>query len=57
MSELIKVGDYGYFYVVEGLLLSEGLRYSRHGQVVAQYGRHFASEDRLDYRYRTTLPR
>ena len=25
---------YGYFYVAEGLLLSEGLRYSRHGQVV-----------------------
>ena len=40
VSELIKVGDYGYVYVVEGLLLSEGLRYSRHGQVVAQYGRH-----------------
>ena len=43
---------YGYFYVAEGLLLSEGLRYSRHGQeIVAQYGRHFASTNRLDRRY------
>ncbi len=48
---------YGYFYVAEGLLLSEGLRYSRHGQVVAQYGRHFASTDRLDRRYHRFLGR
>jgi uncharacterized protein (UPF0332 family) len=48
---------YGYFYVAEGLLLSEGLRYSRHGQVVAQYGRHFASEDRLNRRYHRFLGR
>jgi uncharacterized protein (UPF0332 family) len=48
---------YGYFYVAEGLLLSEGLRYSRHGQVVAQYGRHFASEDRLNRRFHRFLGR
>ena len=48
---------YGYFYVAEGLLLSEGLRYSRHGQVVAQYGRHFASEDRLNRCYHRFLGR
>ena len=44
--------------MAEGLLLSEGLRYSRHGQeVVAQYGRHFASEGRLDRRYHRFLGR
>jgi len=48
---------YGYFYVAEGLLLSEGLRYSRHGQVVAQYGRHFANEGRLNRRYHRFLGR
>ena len=32
---------YGCFYVAEALLLSEGLRFSRYGQVVAQYGRRF----------------
>ena len=48
---------YGYFYVAEGLLLSDGLRYSRHGQVVAQYGRHFARADRLDRRYHRFLLR
>ena len=33
-------------------------RYSRHGQeVVAQYGRHFASEGRLDRRYHRFLGR
>jgi len=48
---------YGYFYVAEALLLSEGLRYSRHGQVAAQYGRHFASAGRLDRRYHRFLGR
>jgi uncharacterized protein (UPF0332 family) len=33
---------YGSFYVAEALLLTEGLQLSRHGQVVAQYGRLFA---------------
>ncbi len=48
---------YGYFYVAQGLLLSEGQRYSRHGQVVAQYGRYFASTNRLDRRYHRFLGR
>lgn len=33
---------YGCFYIAEALLLSEGLSYSRHSQVLAQFGRHFA---------------
>lgn len=36
---------YGYFYVAEALLLSKELRFSRHAQVVAQYGRHFVRTD------------
>ena len=44
--------------MAEGLLRSEGLRYSRHGQeVVAQYGRHFVSEGRLNRRYHRFLGR
>lgn len=42
---------YGYFYVAEALLPSEGLRFSRHGQVIAQYGRRFARTDLLDRRF------
>ncbi len=42
---------YGYFYVAEALLRSMGLEFSSHGQVLAQYGRHFAKEEILDRRY------
>jgi uncharacterized protein (UPF0332 family) len=42
---------YGYFYVAEALLLSKGLQFSRHGQVIAQYGRLFARTQILDRRY------
>lgn len=42
---------YGCFYVAEALLLSEGLSYSRHSQVVAQFGRHFAKTGELDASY------
>lgn len=42
---------YGYFYVAEALLLSMGLRYSSHGQVVGQYGLRFARTDLLDRRF------
>lgn len=48
---------YGYFYVAEGLLYTEGLRFSRHGQVVAQYGQRFAKTDLLDRRYHRLLGR
>jgi uncharacterized protein (UPF0332 family) len=39
---------YGYFYVAQALLESQGLRFSRHGQVLAQYGRLFAKTKILD---------
>ena len=48
---------YGYFYVAQGLLVSKELRFSRHGQVVAHYGRHSAATDRLDRRYHRLLGR
>ena len=46
---------YGCFYVAEALLLSKGLSYSRHSQVVAQYGRHFAKTGELDARHHRLL--
>lgn len=46
---------YGCFYVAEALLLSKGLSYSRHSQVVAQYGQHFAKTGKLDTRYHRLL--
>jgi uncharacterized protein (UPF0332 family) len=46
---------YGCFYVAEALLLSEGLSYSRHSRVVAQFGRHFAKVGELDARYHRLL--
>lgn len=46
---------YGCFYVAEALLFSEGLSYSRHSQVVAQFGRHFAKTGELDVRYHRLL--
>jgi uncharacterized protein (UPF0332 family) len=56
-EELLQGGDsdfaasrayFGYFYVAEALLDSKGLRFSRHGQVLAQYGRLFAKTEVLD---------
>ena len=41
---------YGYFYVAEALLLSEGLSFSRHAQVISQYRLHFAKSEVLDPR-------
>ncbi len=46
---------YAWFYVAEALLLSLGVRSSRHGQVIAQYGLHFAKEGLLDRRFHRTL--
>lgn len=48
---------YGYFYIAEALLLSQGLEFTRHGQVVAQYGLHFAKNSRLDVRFHRLLDR
>lgn len=46
---------YGCFYVAEALLLSKDLNYSRHSQVVAQYGQRFAKTEELDTRYHRLL--
>jgi uncharacterized protein (UPF0332 family) len=46
---------YGCFYTAAGLLFSKGLSYSRHSQVVAQFGRHFAKTEELDARYHRLL--
>lgn len=46
---------YGCFYTAEALLLSKGLSYSRHSQVVAQFGRHFAKTGELEARYHRLL--
>lgn len=48
---------YGYFYVAEALLLSKGLRFSSHGQVIGRYGQRFAKTDALDRRYGRLLAR
>jgi uncharacterized protein (UPF0332 family) len=59
-GRLLEAGDedfavsrayYGYFYVAEALLLSKGMIFSRHGQVLAQYGLHFAKTGLLDRRF------
>jgi uncharacterized protein (UPF0332 family) len=46
---------YGCFYTAEALLFSKGMTYSRHSQVVAQFGRHFAKTEELDARYHRLL--
>src|SRR3954471_14768832 len=39
---------YACFYTASALLLSRGLEFSRHGQVIAQYGFHFSRTRLLD---------
>ncbi len=65
-ERLLEAGDadfaasrayYGYFYVAEGLLLSKGFRFSRHSQVIGQYGFHFARTNLLDPRFHRLLDR
>ena len=46
---------YGCFYIAEALLFSKDLSYSRHSQVVAQFGRQFAKTKELDARYHRLL--
>lgn len=48
---------YGCFYIAQAMLLSEGLEYSSHGQVVAQFGLHFAKTNRLDPTFHRLLNR
>jgi uncharacterized protein (UPF0332 family) len=65
-ERLLQAGDndfgasrtyYGYFYIAQALLLSMGLSYGRHGQVIAQYGLHFAKTQRLDPAFHRFLDR
>lgn len=46
---------YGCFYIAQMLLRSRGLIFTRHGQVIAQYGLHFAKTGLLDTRFHTLL--
>jgi len=39
---------YGCFYIAQAMLLSKGLEYASHGQVIAQFGLHFAKTRELD---------
>jgi len=48
---------YGCFYIAQAMLLSEGLEYSSHGQVVAQFGLLFAKTKRLDPTFHRLLSR
>ncbi|HSS51745.1 MAG TPA: HEPN domain-containing protein, partial [Thermoanaerobaculia bacterium] len=48
---------YGYFYVAQALLLTEGLRFSSHGQILGQYGLRFAQPEKLDRRFHRLLRR
>lgn len=48
---------YGCFYVAEALLLTERLSFSRHGAVIAEYGRLFAKTERLDRGFHRLLQR
>ena len=48
---------YGCFYIAQALLLSKGLEFSSHGQVLAQYGLHFSKTRLLDPIYHRLLDR
>lgn len=46
---------YGCFYIAHALLLTRGLSFSRHGQVIGQYGYHFARTGVLDPAFHSLL--
>ena len=46
---------YAYFYTAQALLLTQGLRFTRHGQVIAQFGRYFAKTKLIDPRFHNLL--
>jgi uncharacterized protein (UPF0332 family) len=48
---------YGCFYIAQAMLLSEGLEYASHGQVIAQFGLHFAKTKRVDPTFHRLLSR
>ncbi len=63
-GRLLEAGDtdfatsrayYGCFYIAQALLLSKELSFSRHGQVISQYGLHFAEGEVLDRRFHKLL--
>ena len=65
-DRLLEAGDtdfatsrayYGCFYIAQALLLSKGLSFSRHGQVISQYGLHFAKGEVLDRRFHRLIRR
>ena len=48
---------YAYFYAAQALLLTRGLKFGRHGQVLAQFGRHFSKTGLIDAIYHRLLDR
>jgi uncharacterized protein (UPF0332 family) len=48
---------YGCFYIASTLLEVKGFKFTRHTQVVSQYGLHFARTNELDPRYHQILIR
>jgi len=46
---------YAMFYVAEALLFEKGSQFSKHGQVIAAYGRKFAKTKELDPKYHRWL--
>jgi len=48
---------YACFYIAEALLATEGASFSRHGQVVSQYGLRFAQPEKLDRSFHQLLIR
>lgn len=65
-ERLLREGDsdfaasrtyYAYFYVARALLLTSGLDFSRHGQIVAQFGHHFSKTERLPQEFHQLLIR
>jgi len=46
---------YAMFYIAEALLNEKGLDFSKHGNVIAAYGEHFAKTSLLDPKYHRWL--
>lgn len=46
---------YAYLYTAQALLATKGLGFSRHGQVIAQYGRHFSKTSILDPKFHRAI--
>jgi uncharacterized protein (UPF0332 family) len=63
-EHLLEIGEpdsaasklyYAYFYGAQALLETRNLRFSRHGQVIAQFGLHFAKTGVIDPRFHRLL--